>query len=225
MKQIVDQAIILRRVNYGESDRVVTALTAKCGKISLFAKGVRKPKSRLSSGIELLSLSEIYFIDGKSDLKTLTGARLLQYHDQITKNLDATNRAFEALKKIDKISDDDAGQEYFGTLNVYLSSLNDRRYENDIVDAWFSMRLMKIAGVLADISVQPRGTTNDINYRFDFDNQFFEPHLNGIYTKDDIKLINLLSRSAKPVVLSKPYPGNSSLITFSSQLYKGYMVH
>lgn len=46
------QAIVLRRTNYGESDRILNLLTPE-GKVSVIARGVRKEKSRLAGSIEL----------------------------------------------------------------------------------------------------------------------------------------------------------------------------
>ena len=44
------QAIVLRRTNYGEADRILQLLTPE-GKKSVMAKGVRKEKSKLAGGI------------------------------------------------------------------------------------------------------------------------------------------------------------------------------
>ena len=47
------RAIVLRRTNYGEADRILQLLTPK-GKRSVMAKGVRRERSKLAGGIELL---------------------------------------------------------------------------------------------------------------------------------------------------------------------------
>lgn len=44
------RAIVLRRTDYGEADRVVQLLTTK-GRRSVIAKGVRREKSKLAGGI------------------------------------------------------------------------------------------------------------------------------------------------------------------------------
>lgn len=46
------RAIVLRRTNYGETDRILNLLTPE-GKKSVLAKGVRREKSKLAGGIEL----------------------------------------------------------------------------------------------------------------------------------------------------------------------------
>ena len=42
-------ALILRSVDYGDYDRILTVLTAENGQISVMAKGARSQKSKLSS--------------------------------------------------------------------------------------------------------------------------------------------------------------------------------
>ena len=56
MADLKTTAIVLKRVNYNESDRIVTFLTPE-GRFSTIAKGVRKEKSKLAGGIEMFCLS------------------------------------------------------------------------------------------------------------------------------------------------------------------------
>ena len=67
MKQQTTPAIILRRTNYGEADRIVTFLTP-IGKIRAMVKGVRRSKSKLAGGIELFSESTVTFLETRGDL-------------------------------------------------------------------------------------------------------------------------------------------------------------
>lgn len=48
---VESSAILLRAVDYGESDRVVTLLTATHGKIACFARGARKSSKRFRGGL------------------------------------------------------------------------------------------------------------------------------------------------------------------------------
>lgn len=71
MKTISTQAIVLKRSNYREADRILRVITPDRGKISLIAKAVRKPKSKLAGGIELFSVNEISYIEGKAIYRLL----------------------------------------------------------------------------------------------------------------------------------------------------------
>ena len=47
------EAIVLRRRDFGEADRLLTLYTPERGKISALAKGARKPTSRKAGHVEL----------------------------------------------------------------------------------------------------------------------------------------------------------------------------
>ena len=47
-------AIVLRRINYGETDKILTLFSREHGRISAIAKGARKAVSRLSGATEVL---------------------------------------------------------------------------------------------------------------------------------------------------------------------------
>ena len=96
------KAIVLRRTNYGESDRILNLLTEN-GLISCIAKGVRKEKSKLAGGIEMFCLSEVTVHSGKNNkLGILTSAKMLEAYQNITLKLDDLELASLVLKKVEK---------------------------------------------------------------------------------------------------------------------------
>jgi len=52
------EAIIIKKTKLGEADRILTLYTPGLGKIQAVAKGVRRPKSKLSGHLELLTHSQ-----------------------------------------------------------------------------------------------------------------------------------------------------------------------
>ncbi len=44
---------MLRKLDYGEADRIFTLLTRTHGKVGAIAKGVRRPESKLGPSLEL----------------------------------------------------------------------------------------------------------------------------------------------------------------------------
>ena len=85
MKTIKTPAIVLRRTNYGEADRILQLLTPD-GKLSVMAKRARREKSRLSGGIELFSICDVVVGEGKGELGILTSARLVHFYNNIIFN-------------------------------------------------------------------------------------------------------------------------------------------
>lgn len=58
--------MVLRKVDYGEADRIYTLLTRENGKVGAIAKGVRRPTSRLASALELFSLIDVQLARGRN---------------------------------------------------------------------------------------------------------------------------------------------------------------
>src|SRR6266550_6261884 len=98
MQTIRTEAIILRRTNYGEADRILNLLTPEHGKISAIAKGVRKTKSKLAGGLELFATCDITVLRGKSDMGTISSARLIKFYGDILKDYDRMQLAYELVK-------------------------------------------------------------------------------------------------------------------------------
>lgn len=200
MKNHKDYAVVLSRIDYGERDRILTLLCRNHGKVSALAKSVRSEKSRLAGGIELLSESEVSFVEGKSDLRTLTGARLIQYFDKLAGDMQRMQQAFAFIKIVNDISDEAAGQEYYPVLLTGLKSLNDNSYDSKVVDIWFNLNLMKLSGSEPNLQLDE---SEDESYRFDYDRQQFAPNGSGSFTKNDLKLLRLCLSQPKPPRLQK----------------------
>ncbi|MGH2508248.1 MAG: DNA repair protein RecO [Ktedonobacteraceae bacterium] len=60
------EAIVLKRRDLGEADRVVTLFTPYKGKFSAVAKGARRPVSKLAGHLELLSCSQLQIALGRN---------------------------------------------------------------------------------------------------------------------------------------------------------------
>jgi len=58
-----EEALILKAIAYGESDRVVTLLGRKEGKVAALAKGARRSKKRFAGGLSLMSLGLASLVD------------------------------------------------------------------------------------------------------------------------------------------------------------------
>ena len=71
---VSDEGIVLRRRAYAEADRILVMITREHGKISILAKGARRPKARNAAGLDLLTRSELLLVPGRG-MATLAQAR------------------------------------------------------------------------------------------------------------------------------------------------------
>ncbi|HXZ99658.1 MAG TPA: DNA repair protein RecO [Candidatus Binatia bacterium] len=70
-----DVGIVLRRVDYGEADRVLTVLTREHGKVGVIARGVRRTGSRLAARTDLFECSRMQLVIGRGELLVLAQAQ------------------------------------------------------------------------------------------------------------------------------------------------------
>lgn len=203
--QIVTQGIVLSRREYQEADRILTVLTPDHGKISLIAKGVRKPKSKLAGGIELFSVSELTFLPGRSDLKTLVSSRLLQHYGEIVKDITRTMLGYECMKQLGKILEDSSGGEYFELLKSALVGLNELDLPNEVIETWFNIHLLQMTGHAPNLRTDNLGKPLETgeSYVFSFDEMTFSHMQGGEPSTDLIKYLRLASVSASPKALGQ----------------------
>lgn len=204
MKQQVTDAIVLRRVNYGEADRIVTFLTPSDGKLALVARGVRRPKSKLAGGIELLSISSVTYAGGRSGgLGTLVSARLEQHFGNIVKDLARVQLGYELLQTADKITEDQPEPEYFTLLATGLAALNMPDVPADLIKVWFGAGLLRLAGLTPNLITDTEGQRLELErtYNFEYDSVCFTPGQD--FTADHIKVLRLLFSGTSPAVIGK----------------------
>ena len=99
------EAIVLRRSNFGEADRMLTLYSKEFGKIRALAKGARKPQTRKTGHVELFMRTDFMFARGKS-IDIITHAELVEAYQQIRTDLVRTTYASYAVELIDQLTAD-----------------------------------------------------------------------------------------------------------------------
>lgn len=103
------KGLILKKEDRGETNRVFIVFTQDFGKLELLAKAERKIKSKLRSGLELFYLSDIEFIQGKTQ-KTITDAILIDDFRNLRRNLiklSVVHRIADSLDSLVKVEERD----------------------------------------------------------------------------------------------------------------------
>lgn len=192
MNTIVDKAVVLRRTNYGEADRIVSFLTENNGKITCLAKGVRKQKSKMAGGIEPYCQVEITFIKGRGGMATLTSSKIVTHYGNFMTNYARLELAQNIIKTIDRQTEDSSEPEYFiltvDALEQVNSSIDDR-----ILELWWLAKYLSTAGSGLNTSSQTNGQKLQENkvYLFDLDSGGFFAHPEGVFSPNHIKYLKL----------------------------------
>ena len=90
-------AIVLRSVDFRETDRVVTLLTEHFGKLGVIARGARRSKRRFCGALEPFLLLDVQFRFGRGELAHLEQSRVKVAFPGIVKSLTKIDLAGAAL--------------------------------------------------------------------------------------------------------------------------------
>lgn len=194
MKTFRTQAIVLRRTNYGEADRIVQFLTPE-GRRSVMARGVRKEKSKLAGGIELFAVSDVVIGEGKGDLGIITSAKLEHFFRHILEDYDRLQFGYQAIKLVGRASETVDEPEWFDLLAETLAGLDVLTIPLPLVQAWFYVRYASLLGheLNLDLDIDGKALEADVAYRYDSGEQGLRPVANGELTGDHIKLLRLIA--------------------------------
>lgn len=192
MRQITTPAIVLRRTNYGEADRIVSFLTP-AGKLNAIVKGVRRSKSRLAGGIELFSISSVTFMETRGDLARIISTRLETHFDAFLGDLTRMMFGYEAMKLMDKIIDGEAGPAYYELLKLTLEGLSDLELPLVSLEQWFYLRLLKLQGHEPNLKTDLEGKklSEENLYEFSPEDMCFRQSSNGGFRADHVKIMRL----------------------------------
>lgn len=194
------RAIVLRRTNYGEADRILKLLTPD-GQISVMARGVRREKSKLAGGIELFATSDITIHAGKGDLGVLTSARLETFFEHILQDYDRLQFGYEAINAVSKASDTINEPAWFDILEQVYKGLNEPNVPMQLTQVWFYMRYADLTGYELSLERDVSGNklAPDKSYMYDVSEKGLRPSEQGDITADHIKYLRLIA--AKPLLV------------------------
>lgn len=198
MKTTRTRAIILRRTNFGEADRVLDLLTPD-GRVSVMARGVRKEKSKLAGGIELFALCDVVIGEGKGTLGVLTSARLVTFYRHILEDYDRLQFGYEVLAQVARASASLDEPEWYSIVAEVLAALDVRTVSLALVQTWFYVRVAQLLGDELNTVRDYRGgrLVSGKKYRYDAQEKGFAEDTHGVITSEHIKILRLVA--AKPL--------------------------
>ena len=184
--------IVLQRVNYGEADKIVTLLTKDGNKLSAIAKGVRKPKSRLTASVELFCVCDISYVQGRGGMATLTGANIKQQYGGFLSDYAKVQYAYDLIKAVNSLTEQNAGAEHFAVLCDLYLGLEQPHAPLEVLWAW--VRLLQLHGRGIQLNKQTNGEPflDNAKYFFDTEGAGFFAAVSGNFLPEHIKLLRLL---------------------------------
>jgi DNA repair protein RecO (recombination protein O) len=99
-RAVFTDAVLLRSVDYGESDRIVTLLTREFGKVALIARGARRSKKRFAASLEPFLLVSAEVALGRGEVGRLSQAQITRAFPKILSDLERMSLAGAALELV-----------------------------------------------------------------------------------------------------------------------------
>ncbi len=148
MPPVSSPAIMLRAVEHGDYDKIVTFFTLKRGKISLIAKGAKKSIKRFAGALELFSVLNLVWSYGRGrGLPILQEASIVHPFEQIRTNIIWTAYASYWCELVYAWMEQGQQQSsVYRLLKHTLDQLNRRSMSEHALHITFQVRFMTISG-------------------------------------------------------------------------------
>ncbi len=144
---------MLRTMDLGEADRVLTVLTPRLGKLKVIAKGVRRPRSRIGGGLQPFSDVQLVLAVGRT-FDVVTSTSVEDPHLGVQNDLHSTAAAWYAVDLVDRFIEGAAdSHDAFRLLAQALSALDaGAAVSRDVVTRWFELALLDAMGFRPELT-------------------------------------------------------------------------
>lgn len=172
------EAIVLRRRDFSESDRLLTLFSREFGKIQAIAKGARKPQSRKTGHVELFMRTNFLFAQGR-EMNIITQAELIEAYHGLRQDLVRTTYASYLVELLDRFTADE--DKHRGEYDLLANGLGWLEETADVrlVARYYELHLLGLAGY------QPRlFRCVSCGEPIEEQDQFFSAELGGVLCPD-----------------------------------------
>ncbi len=146
MGYIKTSGIVIKEVNTGEADKIITVLTRGMGKVTCYAKSARRPKSNLIAGAQLLCYSDYVLFKGR-EMYSINSCDVIESFYEIRNDIVRLTYAAHLVDLINDVMQEN--QPSFKVLQLFLNTLHmlaktDKSPE--LLTRIFELRLLSILG-------------------------------------------------------------------------------
>jgi DNA repair protein RecO (recombination protein O) len=165
------EAIVLRAIDYGESDRIVTFCTRDFGKVRGIAKGARRSRKRFANALEPFCCSRILFSrKNPESLALIEGCDVLSHFPGIRADLEKTLAASCLIDLTDQFTPEEKKSASSFCLLLDFLRLLEESVLTEAMLRFFEVRLLRISGyspVLDQCTCCRTPIVKERAYRFD----------------------------------------------------------
>ena len=145
---------MLRRIDFGDYDLIITFFTLNRGKISIIAKYARKSTKRFSGLLELFSVLQVVYETGRGKGLPYLQEAVLQYpFSQIRTDIKKTAYASYWAELINEWLEEDCKQvQLFHLFQHVLEKLDSGHSQEEMLSILFQMKFMTMSGLCPNLT-------------------------------------------------------------------------
>ncbi len=139
------EAVVIKRTDLGEADKILTVYTPNKGKFRVVAKGVRRPISKLGGHVELFTQSKMLFAKGRN-LDIVTQSETVESFRALRQDLNRISHAYYVAELLDRFTEDCI--ENYPIYKLLLEILQRLSEDRDpgLVVRYYELRLLGYLG-------------------------------------------------------------------------------
>ncbi|MBP1904327.1 DNA repair protein RecO (recombination protein O) [Paenibacillus turicensis] len=140
------EGIVIRSMDYGEGNKIITICTETHGKVAILVRGARKIKSRHAALTQLFTYGQYTFYRQGDGLGTLNQGEILESHFSLRNDLYLAAYASYVCELLDRsLHDEEVGSFWFTQLKAALEALASGK-DQQIVMHLFEVKILQASG-------------------------------------------------------------------------------
>ena len=149
MSEIIKtEAVVLSKMNYGDSSNIASIFTEDLGKISVIVKGARSAKSKYGKIVDPLNyLSVVLYKKESREVQLLSGADIIEHFPELKEKLTSLSFAYGILELIKKLlAEHEVNKKLFRGVVKILIRLNAQEEQPEVTFGRFLFFFLKETG-------------------------------------------------------------------------------
>lgn len=151
MVGIKTSGIVIRKVNVGEADRILTVLTRDRGKIRVVAKGVRRPRAKLAGFTDMFQYNDFVLAEGRN-LDIVTSAATVERFIKDGMELERIGLMYYLCELTDRlIEETQEAPGSFELLRETFHYIKNHEVSSALVKSYFEMKMLSLLGFAPEL--------------------------------------------------------------------------
>ena len=147
MKKINTVAVVLKSINYRDSDKIYTLLSKDLGKIPAIARGVRKISSRRAGNLDTLNLVKVGLSEGLGGMRQIDEVSGLNSFRKLKSDYSLSTKCSYVVELLHKTTEESGNSEDAFELLVKFLKIASRFPENiDLAVRFFELHYLALMG-------------------------------------------------------------------------------